>query len=61
MAAVGAGFASPGARRVGHPSPATSSTSLESNRDQLVGEVQERYGYASDEAEREVDEAISRW
>ena len=30
-------------------------------RDQLVGKIQERYGYERDRAEREVDEAIRRW
>ena len=30
-------------------------------RDQLIGKVQERYGYARDQAEREVDEAVRRW
>lgn len=28
----------------------------EGNRDQLVGKIQERYGYAREEAEREADE-----
>jgi uncharacterized protein YjbJ (UPF0337 family) len=27
---------------------------IEGKRDQLVGKIQERYGYAKDEAEREV-------
>ena len=30
-------------------------------REQLIGKVQERYGYARDRAEREVDEVVSRW
>ena len=30
-------------------------------RDQLIGKVQERYGYARDRAEREVDEAARGW
>ena len=30
-------------------------------RDQLIGKVQERYGYARDRAEREVDEAVRGW
>jgi AraC-like DNA-binding protein/uncharacterized protein YjbJ (UPF0337 family) len=30
-------------------------------REQLVGKVQERYGYARDRAEREVDDAVRRW
>ncbi|WP_075182887.1 CsbD family protein [Pantoea sp. 1.19] len=29
-------------------------TVIEGKRDQLVGKIQERYGYAKDEAEREV-------
>ncbi|KZD01348.1 CsbD family protein [Oceanibaculum pacificum] len=28
---------------------------MEGNRDQLVGKIQERYGIAKDEAERQVD------
>ena len=34
---------------------------LEGKRDQLIGKVQERYGYARDEAERDVDDAVRRW
>jgi uncharacterized protein YjbJ (UPF0337 family) len=30
-------------------------------REQLIGKVQERYGYARDRAESEVDEAVRRW
>ena len=30
-------------------------------REQLIGIIQERYGYARDRAEREVDEAILSW
>ena len=30
-------------------------------REQLIGIIQERYGYARDRAEREVDEAIVSW
>ena len=30
-------------------------------REQMVGKVQERYGYARDRAEREVDDAVRRW
>jgi uncharacterized protein YjbJ (UPF0337 family) len=29
-------------------------------RDQLVGRLQERYGYAKDQAERELDSFVSR-
>lgn len=31
-------------------------TVIEGKRDQLVGKIQERYGYAKDEAEKEVAE-----
>ncbi|HZQ69391.1 MAG TPA: CsbD family protein [Terriglobales bacterium] len=31
-------------------------TVIEGNKDQLVGKVQERYGIAKDEAQRQVDE-----
>ena len=31
------------------------------NREQLVGKVQERYGIAKDEAERQVDEFATRY
>lgn len=34
---------------------------IEGNRDQLIGRLQERYGYARDQAEREVEQAINRW
>jgi uncharacterized protein YjbJ (UPF0337 family) len=30
-------------------------------REQLIGKVQERYGYARDRAEREVDDVVRRW
>jgi uncharacterized protein YjbJ (UPF0337 family) len=30
-------------------------------RDELIGKIQERYGYQRDQAEREVDDAIRRW
>jgi uncharacterized protein YjbJ (UPF0337 family) len=30
-------------------------------REQLIGIIQERYGYARDRAEREVDDAILSW
>lgn len=30
-------------------------------RQQLVGKIQERYGMAKDEADREVDQWLSRW
>ena len=30
-------------------------TIIEGKRDQLVGKIQERYGYAKDQAEKEVD------
>ncbi|MET0215418.1 MAG: CsbD family protein [Vicinamibacterales bacterium] len=30
-------------------------------REQLIGIIQERYGYARDRVEREVDEAILSW
>ena len=33
---------------------------IEGKRDKLVGKVQERYGHAKDQAEREVDEWISK-
>ena len=35
-------------------------TRIEGDRDKLVGAVQERYGRAKDEAEREVDEWQAR-
>ena len=31
-------------------------TTIEGNKDQLVGRIQERYGIAKDEAQRQVDE-----
>jgi len=31
-------------------------TVIEGKRDQLVGKVQERYGYAKDQAEKEVND-----
>ncbi len=31
-------------------------TVIEGKRDQLVGEIQERYGYAKDQAEKEVSD-----
>jgi uncharacterized protein YjbJ (UPF0337 family) len=34
---------------------------LAGKRDQLVGKIQERYGYQRDQAEREVDTAIRGW
>ena len=33
----------------------TDMTVIEGKRDQLVGKIQERYGYAKDQAEKEVD------
>jgi uncharacterized protein YjbJ (UPF0337 family) len=30
-------------------------TRIEGNRDELIGRIQERYGYAREQAEREVD------
>ena len=33
---------------------------VEGNHQKLVGKLQERYGYAKDEAEREVDEFIAK-
>ena len=33
---------------------------VEGNKDKLVGLVQERYGYARDQASREVDEFLNR-
>ena len=35
-------------------------TEAEGNRDKLVGKIQERYGIAKDEAERQVDDFASR-
>jgi uncharacterized protein YjbJ (UPF0337 family) len=34
-------------------------TVVEGRRDQLVGKLQERYGYAKDVAEREIDDWLS--
>jgi len=34
---------------------------LAGTRDELIGKVQERYGYQRDQAEREVDAAVGRW
>lgn len=34
---------------------------IEGDRDKLVGVIQERYGYAKDEAEREVDRRLSTY
>ena len=33
---------------------------IEGNKDKLVGMVQERYGYARDQAAREVDDFLNR-
>ena len=30
-------------------------------RDQLVGRLQQRYGYAREEAERQIDQALKSW
>ena len=30
-------------------------------RDQLVGRLQQRYGYAREEAERQIDNALKSW
>ena len=35
-------------------------TEMEGQRDQLVGKLQERYGWARDEAERKADDWASR-
>jgi uncharacterized protein YjbJ (UPF0337 family) len=35
-------------------------TRVEGDSEQLIGKVQERYGYARDEAKREVDDFIQR-
>jgi uncharacterized protein YjbJ (UPF0337 family) len=34
-------------------------TAIEGKRDQLAGKLQERYGYAKDRAEREIDDFAS--
>jgi len=34
---------------------------LRGRRDELIGKIQERYGYQRDQAEREVDEAVRGW
>jgi uncharacterized protein YjbJ (UPF0337 family) len=34
---------------------------LDGKREQLIGKVQQRYGYAREQAEREVDETVRRW
>jgi uncharacterized protein YjbJ (UPF0337 family) len=34
---------------------------LAGRRDELIGKIQERYGYQRDQAEREVDAAIRGW
>jgi uncharacterized protein YjbJ (UPF0337 family) len=34
---------------------------LSGRRDQLVGKIQESYGYERERAEREVDEVVRRW
>jgi uncharacterized protein YjbJ (UPF0337 family) len=36
-------------------------TVINGQQDKLVGKVQERYGYARDEAEREVDQFLRRY
>lgn len=36
-------------------------TAIAGRREQLVGKLQERYGYAREVAEREVDAASSGW
>jgi uncharacterized protein YjbJ (UPF0337 family) len=36
-------------------------TAIAGRRDQLIGKLQERYGYARDVAEREVDALTSTW
>ncbi|QFT57432.1 hypothetical protein FIU94_01235 [Sulfitobacter sp. THAF37] len=35
-------------------------TQAEGDRDKLVGKIQERYGVAKDEAERQVDDFVAR-
>jgi len=34
---------------------------LAGTRDELIGKIQERYGYQKDQAEREVDAAVRSW
>ena len=34
---------------------------LAGRRDELIGKIQERYGYQRDQAEREVDNAVRGW
>jgi uncharacterized protein YjbJ (UPF0337 family) len=34
---------------------------LAGRRDELIGKIQERYGYQRDQAEREVDTAVRGW
>lgn len=34
---------------------------LAGRRDELIGKIQERYGYRREQAEREVDDAIRGW
>lgn len=34
---------------------------IEGQRDELVGKIQEKYGYAREEAEAEVDEFLSKY
>jgi uncharacterized protein YjbJ (UPF0337 family) len=36
-------------------------TMINGQQDKLVGKVQERYGYARDEAEREVDQFLRKY
>jgi uncharacterized protein YjbJ (UPF0337 family) len=35
-------------------------THLSGTKDQLVGKLQERYGYKKDQAEREIDDFVNR-
>ena len=34
---------------------------LAGKRDELIGKIEERYGYQRDQAEREVDDALRHW
>lgn len=34
---------------------------IEGNTDKLIGKLQERYGYARDRAQQEIDRFTSRW
>ena len=34
---------------------------LAGRRDELIGKIQERYGYQREKAEREVDDAVRGW